>query len=514
MKTVRSYNRGIIGKTDPGKAKTRKDRDMKKIITAVIVMSCFMLSQIAPYACAAESADKTETQILVDMLVESGVLTREQGETFASRAKVLAAKKKTEASKKEKAPTWETGPSDNLVEARWDNRLEFETRDGNFKGAIGGRIHADAVYVKGESDLENFLRPQGDFNNRNDRALIRRARVYLKGTIYEDFFYKLQYDFADNLNNENEIDGFRGVYVGMKNIPYIGKITVGQFKEPFSLEELTSSNYITFLERGLPNVFAPGYRWGAAINNSWFDDRVTFGIGAFRNSTGSGTMSSSNEWNLTTRLTGLPWYEDEDKLVHVGTSYSLRLPSEWRNNINNNTLDFDTGPELRTRDDFVNTTNFNVNLENRVGFEGAVVYGPLSLQGELIQTWLDKAYDGRGVTPGYAYLYGAYGFISYFLTGENRNFNKSSAEFDGITPRNNFSLKDGTWGAWELAARYSHLDLNYKDRNINGGILNDITIGINWYLNPNMRIMFNYVHSNLNGVGYADGVQTRFQIEF
>ncbi|MBD3427039.1 MAG: hypothetical protein GF409_07425 [Candidatus Omnitrophica bacterium] len=494
----------------------RKDFIMKKTMLTVMLMSCFLIFQIAPYVHAAGSTDKSETQILVDMLVESGVLTRQQGDTFAKRAKALATKKAKRKDVKHEE-SYRTAREDyvgNDVQVKWDNRLEFGTRDGNFKGAIGGRIQADAVYIKGESDLETFLRPQSDFNTRNDRAFIRRARIYFRGTIYEDFFYKLQYDFAGDVNeiydttgdaDFMEEQGFRGAYMGMKNIPYIGKVTVGQFKEPFSLEELTSSNDITFLERGLPTIFAPGYSWGAAINNNWFDERVTLGVGAFRNSTESGTMVSSNEWNLTARATGLPWYDGEDRLLHVGTSYSLRVPDDR--------LDYDTGPELRTRDNFVNTTNFNADLENRLGFESAFVWGPLSLQGEFIQTWVDKAYDGNA-DPDTAYFYGAYAYISYFLTGEHRIFDKDSAEFKNVEPRENFSIKDGTWGAWEVAARYSYLDLDEKDVSINGGILNDVTLGVNWYLNPNMKLMFNYVHTHRNGVGYADGIQTRCQIEF
>ncbi|MBD3379710.1 MAG: hypothetical protein GF408_04525 [Candidatus Omnitrophica bacterium] len=485
----------------------------KTILTAVLIVS-FSFCQAAPFAWAGGGEDTSETQILVDMLVDSGVLTGEQAKAFASKAKELAARKKAEASRRARARGPRSEGYGNLVETRWDNRLEFETRDGNFKGAIGGRVHADAVYVSAENDLENFLRPGGDFNRRNDRALIRRARIYIEGDVYRDFFYKLQYDFTDSLNNENEIDGLRGAYIGMQNIPYIGKFRVGQFKEPFSLEELTSSNYITFIERGLPNVFTPGYSWGAGINNSWLDNRVTFGLGAFRNSINSGTMSSSNEWGLTTRITGLPWYEDDDRLLHIGTSYSLRFPSEWRGGSNNNTIDLDTGPELRTRDDFVNTTNINVNMENLLGFEGALVYGPLSLQGEFIGGWMDDSYDGQVSSPETSFLYGAYGYVSYFLTGEHRKFDKSRGEFEEISPITNFSISDGTWGAWELAARYSHIDLNNKDVNINGGVLNDITVGVNWYLNPVMRIMFNYVHSHRNGIGYADGVQARFQVEF
>lgn len=479
---------------------------MKKLILIIAVMASMLLSQIAPYACAEES----ETQILVDMLVEKGLLTKEEGTVFAAKAKKMAAKKKA------KAPRYESAGSSSgdLVTTRWDNRLEFETRDGNFKGAIGGRVQADMVYVRAEDDLANFLRPGGDFNRRNDRALIRRARLYLEGDFYKDFFYKLQYDFAEALNNENEIDGFKGAYMGMRNIPYIGEVRVGQFKEPFSLEEMTSSNDITFVERALPNVFVPGYSWGAAINNSWFDDRLTFGIGAFRNSLSSGTMAASNEWGMTTRVTALPWYEDDDKLLHVGASYSLRFPTEWRGGRNRNTVDLDTGPELRTRDDFVNTTNFNTDMENLLGFEGAFVYGPISLQGEFVGAWFDESYDGNITDPDTSFLYGAYGQVSYFLTGESRNFKKSSGEFGSVEPIENFSISDRTWGAWELAARYSHLNLNSKDVDINGGVLNDITLGVNWYLNPVLRVMFNYVHTNRNGVGYANGVQARFQVVF
>ncbi|MBD3295974.1 MAG: hypothetical protein GF392_01245, partial [Candidatus Omnitrophica bacterium] len=392
---------------------TRKDRNMKKILAA-IMMVCFILSQFAPLASA------SEMQLLVDKLVEKGILTKEEARVLAKQAKEEAAQEKA-AEKKRTARAPQREVSDNAVDVRWDNRLEFETRDGNFKGAIGGRVHADMVYVRAQDELSNLIRPNGDFDERNDRALIRRARLYMKGTVYDDFFYKLQYDFAHDINNRNEEDGFRGAYIGMKNIPYIGKFTVGQFKEPFGLEELTSSNDITFLERSLPSLFAPGFSWGAAVNNNWFDERVTLGMGAFRNSTSSGTMSSGNEWNFTTRVTGLPWYEAEDKLAHLGVSYSFRHPESVSDD---EELDFDQRPELRTRDNFVNTGNFFADRENRMGFEGAVVYGPFSAQAEFMQSWVNK--PNRLYDTGY--FYGWYGSVSYFLTGEHRNYDKGSAK--------------------------------------------------------------------------------------
>jgi phosphate-selective porin OprO and OprP len=473
---------------------------MKKTMLALALSFCFIFP--SPLA----RADDDGMDLLVEMLVENGVLTQEQAQLLASKAKEKAAKKAEEKTTRGTDTSAKKSHSDNTVKTTWKNGLKFETPDLNFNARIGGRIHADMVYVRGQSALTDMIRPQGDFNRRNDRALIRRARLYFEGTVYKDVFYKLQYDFSGDLNNNNEVEGFKGAYIGVKNIPYVGKITVGQMKEPFGLERLTSSNDITFIERALPSVFTPGYSWGAMVDNNWFDERVTFSLGAFRNSTESGTMASDSEWNLTTRVTGLAWYEAKDKLAHLGASYSLRVPEST----DRYRVRYRQRPELRTRDRFVDTGNFAIDLENRSGLEGAVVYGPLSIQGEFMQTWVDNP-AGLSKT---GYLYGAYGYVSYFLTGENRKYNKSSGEFSGVEPRENFSIENGTWGAWELAARYSHLDLDDKEAGITGGILNDITLGVNWYLNPLVRIMFNYVHSHRAGYGHADGVQGRVQVAF
>jgi phosphate-selective porin OprO/OprP len=110
------------------------------------------------------------------------------------------------------------------------------------------------------------------------------------------------------------------------------------------------------------------------------------------------------------------------------------------------------------------------------------------------------------------YFQGLYGLVSYFLTGETRPYSRSAGEFLRLRPKKNFSLKDKTWGALEAALRYSYLDLD--ENGINGGILSDVTLGLNWYFNPNMRVMFNYIFANRNGYGDADIVQTRFQVDF
>ena len=113
---------------------------------------------------------------------------------------------------------------------------------------------------------------------------------------------------------------------------------------------------------------------------------------------------------------------------------------------------------------------------------------------------------------------GYYAQAGYFLTGEHRRYKLGSGTFDKVKPNQNFGMgEEGGLGAWEVLARYSHLDL--EDNSYTGGELTDVSLGLNWYLNPNMKIMMNYIHGELEdgilGNGQEDDVdtvQTRFQV--
>jgi phosphate-selective porin OprO/OprP len=143
-----------------------------------------------------------------------------------------------------------------------------------------------------------------------------------------------------------------------------------------------------------------------------------------------------------------------------------------------------------------------------------MVWGPLSLQGECFYSAVDSNTAGDPNFSGY------YALISYFLTGEYRPYNAKMGSFGRLKPKNDYDLSNGSYGAWELAARYSSIDLN--DAGIQGGEVADFTLGINWYLNPNSRVTLNWVHAEIEdrtqgvtiGDGSADIVQSRFQVDF
>ena len=390
----------------------------------------------------------------------------------------------------------------NFLAAYWKSGLRLDSADGKFKLKVGGRIMNDwAVYSTDEE-----LRRQ--FGRIGDGSEFRRARFFMEGSVYGNIKYKFQYDFASS-------DPFKDAYIQLKKLPMAGNFTVGHFKEPFSLEELTSSKYITFMERSLPNVFSSGRNLGVRLNRSFMDKRATAAFGFFRQGNPadtSSTFGNSGTYNATTRLTMLPWYVEKGRqLVHLGLSYRHAFHDE------NERIRFRQRPEAHLGPRLVETPRFHVEDVDYFAPEVALVYGPASLQFEWMSALADRP-TGEDLHYNGYYIFG-----SFFLTGEHRPYKTSSGAFNRVKPKKNFDWKGG-YGALELAARYSMLDLN--DEDMNGGELSNFTFGVNWYLNPNVRIMLNYVRAMLDEddcyykgdmgdhCGDADIVQARFQVDF
>jgi phosphate-selective porin OprO/OprP len=298
----------------------------------------------------------------------------------------------------------------------------------------------------------------------------------------------------------------------MRNIPVLGAITAGHFKEPFSLEELTSSRFITFMERALPNNMVPGRNLGIMASDArklWDDQkRLTWALGLFRDrgdeDEGETFFRSDGGYDMTGRVTCAPWYADGgEKVAHVGVSYSLRHPED--------PIRYRARPEAHFIEErFSDTGNFVSEWVNLFGAEAAVVYGPFSVQSEYIGNHVESDETGDPCLNGW-YVQG-----SYFLTGEHRNYKTSKGAFDRVHPKKNFR-EDGGWGAWEVALRYSYLDLDDSRLPDEATDMHDVTVGLNWYLNPNVRVMWNYIRSCADGLDVsnaADIFAMRMQVDF
>ncbi len=378
----------------------------------------------------------------------------------------------------------------NSLRPHWKDGLQFVSNDGSVKLKIGGRIQNDYTYFAEDGDIERRL--GSDFD---DGTEFRRARVYISGTIYDDLEFKAQYGFAGG-----DAD-FKDAYLGLKKVPYVGNIRVGQFKEPFGLEQLTSSNYITFLERSLVDVFVPGRNTGVMVYDTLLDKRMTWAAGVFRQTDSYGDGAGGRAYDVTARVTGLPWYEDKGKkLLHLGVAYSHR-------NYAGDVVRFRARPEVHQSPRVVSTGTFPAEYGDFIGTEVALVHGPFSLQGEYVHAFI----EGRSRLVGDPRFCAASIQASYFLTGEHRPYSTSKGVFGRVRPLKNYR-DDGGIGAWELAARYSHLDLG--DDGVRGGRLRNMTLGLNWYLNPNVRTMWNYVLADASQGGDISAFLWRVQIAF
>lgn len=412
----------------------------------------------------------------------------------------------------------------------WSNGYKFKSSDGRFKLKFGGRIMNDWVAAfPYEESVEDYA---GKLVNGTE---FRRVRFFNSGTVYGIVSYKLQLDFAGG-----DAD-FKDVWIRINDIPGIGHFKVGHYKEPFGLEELTSSKYITFMARALTSPFQPSRNTGFMAYNHALDKRLTWAVGTFMDAGGYGESSGSSiaRFNVTGRVTGLPWADlKNNKLLHVGAAYQYRNPD-------GDTISYDSEPETHQQPDFANTGDITgVSAANIVGGELALVTGPYSVQGEYQMSALDRSINMRDTTSlttkekGVSTNFSAfYVYTSVFLTkGDHRFYDPGDGAFGRMKPQKNFR-EDGGIGAIELAVRYSALNLIDGKSEITdgaylgsslvaGGQLSDITVGLNWYLSPNTRIMLNYVYTdvsnagigkdpdNIEKVGNAGFFRTRFQIDF
>lgn len=373
---------------------------------------------------------------------------------------------------------------------------------------LGGRIfgdyvmfaHQDAANLAAVGDQENYFE-------------FRQLRLEAEGTGYGVYDFKLQLDFEP----ENEEEAIKDLWIGISEVPLIGYARFGHFKAPMSLDQLISSKYLTFMERSLADIYAPGRKVGAAAYNNALDDAIHISYGVFFNDINANDkqrIDDAQGAEFALRSVWTPVYNANGRgLIHLGGAW--RYVDDRDNNVS-----FNARPETHEEDYFLQTGAIAADGFHVFNTEVAAIYGPLSVQSELFVTRVNQM--GGGDVD----LYGAYAYASYFLTGESRGYKRKEAVFDRVKPNTNFWIVrtcDGTdigWGAWELAARWSYLD--FTDPALAGvneaGTLQDMTLGVNWYWTPYARMMFNYIHPFCNrhdvGANEADILAMRMQVDF
>ena len=367
-----------------------------------------------------------------------------------------------------------------------------------------------------------------DYNSGTD---IRRGRFGFDGTFYKNFKYRIEAEFVKG--SVNLLDAYVS-YGGVKNWVF----TVGQQKAPYGLEANTSDAFNSFLERGMANVTfgAVGAERRVGVTAAYQTDKLNATIGLF----GSGEAVQRNEstpdesYGVNGRITWDPIL-DTDKLVHLGAS-AFKVAGIAGHSISG------LGDRPGSRVDGGRLVSISINgtapsggiptgARNATywGLESALVYGPFSLQGEYSHLSIDRFGSAPTVNVDGFYVFG-----SWFITGESRTFKNGNV--DRVKPFKDFA-PGGGWGAFELLARYDALDLTDAGfQSIGGRAVNrkgeTWTLGLNWYLNPNLKLVANYIRfkgensplifppipaAGLNGPGTTakgDIIGTRLQVDF
>jgi len=261
-------------------------------------------------------------------------------------------------------------------------------------------------------------------------------------------------------------------------------------------------------------ALTPGRNSGLMLWNTLAGGRVTAELGAFKDVDDFAEASGSGEGgSVAARISGLIVSADEGKkLLHAAIS-----GIEW--DPRGDALRFRARPELHMAGYLVDTGEMPVETATTVGVELGGVFGPAHLQGEYLMTSataLDEAEGGERDLAEDASFSGYYVQGGYFLTGESRGYKGTS--FDRTKVKSDF-LDEGGWGAWEVLARYSSLDLNDEDAGVLGGKMDDVTVGLSWYMSSYAKLMVNYVMATLSDadgdeIGKAGAVAARMQFDF
>ena len=418
----------------------------------------------------------------------------------------------------------------------WNNGVFFQTANKNFSFHAGATVHYDSAWYQATPILQLAPGGTGRFQ---DGTNMRRARFFMEGTFYEAVDYKLELEFMNGIGfspagTQNAIvpgsvtnsPGPTDAWITIKDVPFVGNVRIGSQKEWFSLEHLNSYRYLEFMERSYlfdfsqPTAFNNGFSPGISMFRTWLDDRMFSAIGAYKNESDLiGFGLGNGQYAVTGRLAFLPIWEPDDHLFwHLGGAMSHRDPVNGQ-------------VQIRLRDDIrnapfpllnlvANTGLINVHSQDLYNIETAAVWGPLTLQAEYTANVLNGASVGTGPNLGNLFFQAYYAEALLFLTGESRTWNTKNFFFNRVTPKHPLKFKhdecDGYgWGAWELGLRYTYVDLSNGP--IQSGRLDAVTVGLNWYLNANSKIQFNYdmthrgdTNTAAEGVIHAFGTRLAF----
>ena len=388
--------------------------------------------------------------------------------------------------------------ADPIMAKKW-NQIKTKT----FTMNIGLAVFLDYNTV---SQDNNNLEQVGKIGAATE---FRAQRIVLSGNL---LFFKRpwRYMISGNYNGMDAPQGsgaFSVIDLSVE-IPFGkngGWLTLGKQKEGVGHEYVAPGSQLTYTERGSGEPPLIKQRnIGIRYSNSILKNRLTYTLGVFNSwlEKGNNNSFADNGMQVTSRVTALPVYTSARDFMHVGIGYRYTGAPGGK-------LNYKAKPEVNTAPSFINTGAFDAVAANTLMLEYIAVKGPVAIVTEYMNAFVSSKAAGN---PGFNYWQVG---GSWFITGENRNYNLQTGNLGKLIPKKNFKFrKGGGPGAFEIGARYTQSD--FTNGNIDGGKFGRFTTAFSWFPNAHFRYEINYGIGKLDKaglVGNANFLQMRAQFE-
>lgn len=470
-------------------------------------------------------ADSTDD--ILNALIAKGVLTEEEGALLQKgrEGEKLGNAKKVKVTDKNGSFTLESG-------------------DGKNTMALTGRLHFDMRSIDANASAETEANEASRHAaSLGDNFEIRRARIGVKGKMFEHYDYEV---IANAVGSNTNIVDVAYVNAGMFQQ---AQLKLGQFKQPFNLEEYgTSSNNIDFMERSYINQITPAKKPGAMIHGVLPKGFTYAGSVYQQNAFGETDAASTGKGfagRLTANVAELAGWNTKEAVLHVGVAgfdseYGVTPAGSSKGHVsgaetNGTVFAFRTEgrgmtPAYRMQVGGDATggagasvlSNESATVNNKAyGLELAAAYGPFKVQGEYTAQDFNAKVANDATKFAKADVDAFYVEALYMLTGENYADWYKNGAWGGIKPKQNFDIETGKGkGAWEIGLRYDEYSVDNvsiggtgsrvqgsytgntgssdKTTSSAGGGAKTYTAGIKWQLTPNMRVLANYSHTKFD----------------
>jgi phosphate-selective porin OprO/OprP len=429
----------------------------------------------------------------------------------------------TKDGKSDKGKWYEVGSDLNMYPHWKDGSFWIESKHKDFGVWIGGWLEQDWAWagqpgaIQGDSSVGTL----------RDSSFPRRFRLDFGGYAWENMEWLLEVDLENNPANNLTSNGgtatantttgavsntgnlpsvfFTDFWVGYKDLPFLGTVRVGHVRDPFGLEMYSSSRTNEFMERGSGfdciaggQEFMPGV-WGF---KSWFNERLNFAWSACEQDPSQDDINfGSGDYAFTASIRSLPmWANNGRCFFFLAADYQYRS-GYFDPAIADHDARFRDRPQVRSEGlltpRLIDTGNIVSDRQDLFCLEALLNLGSFSVQSEYTATMVNNAAVG-GKDVGDRTFTAFYVFASYYLTGETRGWDKRLLRQGKVKVLEPFFWvrdEDGHHhrglGAWEVLARYDTCNLDSGP--VRGGVLDQYTLGLNWYLNDSLKVMFNYV---------------------